>query len=100
MLNMEHMYTRLLLDDDLTRTQTGFEKPTEGCKEKIPIGKNAICFCDIQSSRVHLHPGSAPFKHYRRSKTNKAPRKRSFVANMTKSPTALSETLESAASGM
>ena len=41
MVNIDHMYTRLLLDDDLTRTQTGFEKAeTDGCKEKIPIGKN------------------------------------------------------------
>ena len=48
---------------------------------------------------LYWHPGAAPFKHYRRSKTNKAPRKRSFVANMTKSPTALSEALESAAAG-
>ena len=43
--------------------------------------------------------GSSGFKgHYRRSKTNKAPRKRTFIANMEKSPHALSDALAASAS--
>ena len=36
--------------------------------------------------------------HYRRSKTNKAPRKRTFIANMTKAPQALSDAIAASAS--
>ena len=43
--------------------------------------------------------GQSGFKgHYRRSKTNKAPRKRTFIANMEKSPHALSDALAASAS--
>ncbi|GAX79987.1 hypothetical protein CEUSTIGMA_g7426.t1 [Chlamydomonas eustigma] len=44
--------------------------------------------------------GPPPFKHYRRKKTSKSPRKRTFIANMTKQPQDLSEARLSDAKGV
>ncbi len=60
----------------------------------------------LATARVCAHAGlhaskggNKAFGHYRRKKTNKAPRKRTFIANMTKYNQMETATLESAARG-
>mmetsp|Transcript_14418 Transcript_14418/g.31202 ORF Transcript_14418/g.31202 Transcript_14418/m.31202 type:complete len:1066 (-) Transcript_14418:1379-4576(-) len=55
---------------------------------------------DEEQPQMKALPGAPGFKHYRRKRTTKAPRKRSFVANMTKLPSELAESLASTARGV